>query len=227
MSVIDTRSLVDRVYEYLLNQIITGEVRYGAALNIKKLAAELKISTMPVREAIKRLEIEHIVEVKPRSSCQVRVPEREMILGVYELREVLETFALSKACRSCEGARLDKLRRIVADMHDVPKIKDPVQEEKRARELDLEFHIELCNLAENEYLSRVFRQMMLLVNMSLIHEQTFRRLERQYHESHAEILADLEQRRPERALQSLQKHFQNVKNLIAGREPGPGGGPAV
>ncbi len=213
MSIIDTRSLVDRVYEYLLNQIITGEVRYGDVLNIKKLATELKISTMPVREAIKRLEVEHIVEVKPRSSCQVRVPSKGLILEVYELREVLEMFALTKAIRAGDSRRLDNLRRIVAEMRKVAEIEDPDLEEKRARELDLEFHIEICSLAGNEYLTRVFRQMMLLVNMSLIHERTFRRLEGQYHESHAEILADLEHR-PEHALKALQKHFQNVKNLI-------------
>ncbi len=225
MSLIDTRSLVDRVYEFLLNQIINGEIRYGDALNIKKLAAQLSISTMPVREAIKRLEIERIVEVKPRSSCQVRVPSKKLIMEVYELREVLEMYALAKAVRNLQPRRLGNLRRIVAEMQKVAGIEDARQQEKRARELDLQFHIEICNLADNEYLAGVFRQMILLVNMTLIHEQTFRKLESRYHESHAEILTDLEHQ-PEHAVQSLQKHFQNVKDLISGREleaSGPAG----
>ena len=86
MERIDTSSLVDRVYQHLLNQIITGMVKYGDSINLKKVAAELSVSTMPVREAVKRLEFEGVVSIKPRSSCRVRIPSRRMILEVYELR---------------------------------------------------------------------------------------------------------------------------------------------
>ena len=66
---IDTSSLVDRVYECLLDQIVTGTIKYGDSISIKRIAAELNVSTMPVREAVKRLEFEQVVSIKPRSSC--------------------------------------------------------------------------------------------------------------------------------------------------------------
>ena len=47
MERIDTSSLVDRVYEHLLDRIITGAVKYGDSINIKKVAVELSVSTMP------------------------------------------------------------------------------------------------------------------------------------------------------------------------------------
>lgn len=97
MKRIDTSSLVDRVYEYLLDQIVTGAINYGDNISIKQIAAELNVSTMPVREAVKRLEFEQVVSIKPRSSCRVRKPSRKMIMEVYELREVLELYAVSKS----------------------------------------------------------------------------------------------------------------------------------
>ena len=53
---IDTSSLVDKVYNYLLKRIIEGELKYGDVLNIKKLSEELTVSTMPVREGSGRVE---------------------------------------------------------------------------------------------------------------------------------------------------------------------------
>src|SRR5512146_1548998 len=88
------KSRVDRVYEYLLERIISGEIRYGDTISIKRVAAELSVSSMPVREAVKRLEFEGIVTIKPRSACRVRVPSRRMILEVYQLREALEGYAV-------------------------------------------------------------------------------------------------------------------------------------
>ena len=67
----DTPSLVDRVYTHLLNRIIMGAIRYGEAISIKAVAAELSVSSMPVREAVKRLEFEGVVTIKPRSACRV------------------------------------------------------------------------------------------------------------------------------------------------------------
>lgn len=55
---IDTRSLVDKVYDYLLGQIIDGEIKYGDNLKIQELAEQLCVSAMPVREALKRLQYE-------------------------------------------------------------------------------------------------------------------------------------------------------------------------
>ena len=55
-----SRSLVDRVYEHLLEQIISGAVRYGDTISIKGVAARLSVSSMPVREALKRLEYEGV-----------------------------------------------------------------------------------------------------------------------------------------------------------------------
>ena len=106
-----TQSLVDQVYEYLLEQIITNKLSYGDNLNIKDLSEKLGISTMPVREAIKRLEYDKIVDVKPRSSCQIRVPEHEEIVQLYEVREGLEKMAIELFLTRFDKTKLVSLKR--------------------------------------------------------------------------------------------------------------------
>ena len=52
-------SLVERVYSHLLEKIISGSIRYGDAISIKKVAADLSVSSMPVREAMNKLAAEY------------------------------------------------------------------------------------------------------------------------------------------------------------------------
>jgi DNA-binding GntR family transcriptional regulator len=210
---IDTSSLVDRVYEYLLEQILSGAVKYGDSVSIKDIAAGLDVSTMPVREAVKRLEFEQVMSIKPRSSCRVRTPSRRMIMEVYELREVLELYAVAKAGDRAKPESLARLHRIVDRMRAVHDEPDAVLREKKAIALDREFHTELCALAGNDFLNGFHRQLSLHANMTLIHEKTYHSLERGWHEIHAEILECIE-KEPARAAEVLHRHFTNVTNLL-------------
>jgi len=211
--VIDTRSLVDQVYEYLLTQIITGAIQYGDILNVKKIATELKISTMPVREAVKRLECEHVVSIKPRSFCRIQKPSRKMIWEVYELRVCLERYAVTKSASHLPPKSLRRLHVIVQRMRALQVEADTRARAQRAIALDREFHAELCGLAQNDFLNAFYRQLSLHVNMSLIHEKTYQRLKRGWAGVHAEILRCIESE-PARALEALQRHFDNVTTLL-------------
>ena len=211
--VIETRSLVDQIYDHLRNQLITGALQYGEVLSIKKIAADLAVSTMPVREAVKRLEFEQVVTIQPRRSCCVRRPSRKMIREVYELRIVLERFAVSKIAGKVRPDALAKLRGVVARMRALQRAPDTVVRATQAVTLDREFHAEICALAENDLLNAYFRQLNMHVNMSLIHEKTYPRLKDGWAETHAEILRCLEHE-PEQTLAALQRHFKNVTELL-------------
>jgi DNA-binding GntR family transcriptional regulator len=205
-------SLVDRCYEHLLEQIITGNIRYGDTISIKGVARQLSVSSMPVREALKRLEFEGVVDIKPRSSCTVRVPSRRTILEVYALREALEVYALSCCGASVSGASLSRMEDIVTRMRGLANEKDPAEKEKRAISLDREFHQEICALAGNELLDSFYRQLSLRVNMTLMHERTFRTMEQDWAEMHADVLSCL-QSDPQRAVGLLRGHFASAKEI--------------
>jgi DNA-binding GntR family transcriptional regulator len=213
-------SLVDRVYEYLLDQIISGAVRYGDTISIKGVANQLSVSSMPVREALKRLEFEGVVDIKPRSSCTVCVPSRKTILEVYALREALEVFALASCRGSCPSVSLERMARIVEKMRALGREKDAAAKETMAIALDREFHSEICGLAGNDLLNSVYRQLSLRVNMTLMHEKTFRTMEKDWAEMHADVLACLSTD-PQRAIELLRSHFASATEIW--RKNGEGG----
>ena len=210
---IERRTLVDQIYDHLRNQLVTGAMQYGEVLSIKKIAADLAVSTMPVREAIKRLEFEQVVTIQPRRSCHVRKPSRKMIKEVYELRIVLELFAVGKIAGKVRPEALTSLRAIVDRMRALQQAPDNAVRATQAVTLDREFHAEICALAENDLLNAYFRQLNMHVNMSLIHEKTYPRLKDGWAETHAEILRCLEHE-PAQTLAALQRHFKNVTELL-------------
>jgi DNA-binding GntR family transcriptional regulator len=217
----DTRSRVDKVYEHLLDRIITGAIRYGDTISIKKVAAELSVSSMPVREAVKRLEFEGVVSIKPRSACRVRVPSRRMILEVYQVREAMESFAVMHSRGRVHPEALARLRVLVEEMRGLSSgdASDHVREQK-AIELDRRFHAEIIGLVGNELLNGFSRQVSLHVNMTLMHEKTYHALAHQWAEMHAEILACLETD-PARAVELLREQFARATELwkANGEEP--------
>jgi DNA-binding GntR family transcriptional regulator len=208
----EATSLVDRVYTHLLNRIITGTIRYGDAISIKRVAAELSVSSMPVREAMKRLEFEGVVTIKPRSACRVRRPTRRMILEVYELREAFEVFAVTRRDGKVDPSTLERMRGIVERMRGLSSEANADTREKAAIELDRQFHAEIIGLAGNEMLNAFSRQLSLHVNMTLMHEKTYHSLEKEWSEMHAEVLACL-QNDPPRAVQLLRDHFARATAL--------------
>ena len=208
-----TASFVDQAYEYLLDKILTNEIAYGDVLSIKDLSETLGISTMPIREAIKRLEYERLVDVKPRSSCQVRVPDKKEITAIYEMREALESFAVRKFLRNFDPDALEELETTVNEMRKVSGIGDSAIRVRKAAELDHRFHLALCKLADNEYVDRYYRQLSIHLNMAAIHASTYMELEDKYFESHAAIVESLKKRSSE-SVKVLEEHFDNVWALL-------------
>ena len=208
----EAQSRVDRVYEHLLERIISGSIRYGDTISIKRVAAELSVSSMPVREAVKRLEFEGIVTIKPRSACKVRVPTRKMILEVYQLREAMEGFAVTCCGSTATEAAMARLRDIVAQMRLCAAEPDEDARAQKAIALDRRFHEEIIGLAGNELLNAFSRQLSLHVNMTLMHEKTYHALEADWAEMHAGILEWLK-KDPGRAVALLHQQFARATEL--------------
>ena len=160
-------TLSERVYNKLVDRIIRGRIQYGDRLDIKTLAREFGVSPMPIRDAIKKLEAENLVVVRPRSNCYVRMPTHAEVLQAVESRQMLEMFAVEKACRVVTREDLRRLEKVVDRMSELVAAaedsKEPVPE---YIELDHQFHAEICRLAGNEYVERFYRQTSLHLSMS-------------------------------------------------------------
>lgn len=110
------QTIREKVYARLRKAIVEGYFAPGERLIQDKLAEQLGVSRSPVREAIRRLESEGLVEVAPvRGVTVINMPLDEAV-GLYDLREVLEGLAARLAARNITPDQLSELRDCVKRM---------------------------------------------------------------------------------------------------------------
>src|SRR5437899_8863837 len=90
---VETPSLAAEAYNVVRQRILRGELVLGQVISRRKLAAELGMSFLPVSEALLRLEVEGLLESRPRAGTRVRIPTREDVRGHFIVREALEVQA--------------------------------------------------------------------------------------------------------------------------------------
>ncbi len=87
---LDPRSAQIIVADGIRSRIISGSYELGASLSESVLASEFGVSRTPVREALKQLQTEGLVNIRPRVGTFVSVPSRGEIIELFQMREILE-----------------------------------------------------------------------------------------------------------------------------------------
>jgi DNA-binding GntR family transcriptional regulator len=110
--------------------ILVGLYRPGDKLPQEKLANELRVSRVPVRASFRTLEAEGLVIISPHKGATVRRLAPEEVAEIYELRIVLETYALQSAIDHLGDEQIDELSRLAdkldetGDPTELPLLRD-------------------------------------------------------------------------------------------------------
>ncbi len=143
------RSLRDQVYDRLRAAILSGDLAPGVPIIEAEIAATLGASRTPVREALRRLETEGMLEPRGARGSVVRELKRDEVECIFEIREALETLAARRASRRLNERDLAALERIVERMG--VHVDDPGDMER----LDTQFHDRILALADGHRLKRM------------------------------------------------------------------------
>ena len=110
MAINEYLPLRDVVFNTLRQAILKGELEPGERLMEIQLAQKLGVSRTPIREAIRKLELEGLVVMIPRKGAEVaRITEKDM-KDVLEVRGTLEELAVALACRHVTDEAVDELK---------------------------------------------------------------------------------------------------------------------
>lgn len=113
------------VTDQIAAMIVNGELKPGERLVEKDLAGKLRISRLPVREALRALTQEGLVTVIPRRGAFVTEYGAQEIAELYEVRAVLHGYAARLAAQSITAERLDELDRVMTEMREAVAQNDP------------------------------------------------------------------------------------------------------
>ena len=106
--------LGDQVYAHLIEAIATNRLTQGAKIQEDSLAAQMGVSKTPVREALRRLEVEGFITVDPRRTPEVRRLDTQDIHDLYTVRESLERLAARLMAQRRDSGVLASLESVQA-----------------------------------------------------------------------------------------------------------------
>lgn len=207
-------NLADLAYEEIKDAIVHGKMRPGDYLGEGALAQALEMSRTPVREALKRLASENLVEITPKGAFVKEVSPQD-IEEIYELREVLECLAVQTAVRNITQEEMDQLESRGRSLKEELKAGGPV-DWRAVSKWDNDLHALIISKCTNSYLKQfmgilnrhILRYQLLAAQALSDPENTIRQ--------HLEMIALIRQGDPERLTTVLRAHIREARALLLG-----------
>ena len=209
------------VLDALRSAILAGDIAPGQYLRETDVASRMAVSRSPVREALRQLQQEGLVDVYPYQGAIVAgVPNDEVPL-IYGLRAAIEADAFARACQVATSADFDRLTDLWYEMEQAMRRTDV----RGVMEADLAFHAYVVDLVSSPFvrsmaasLDRVVRATVVRVNA--VDDSEFRERVERDTASHLPLLDALRSRDADRARRLAHEHVDLPWTLPPTRNDG-------
>lgn len=202
--------LRDVVFNTLRRAILKGELKPGERLMEITLADKLGVSRTPIREAIRKLELEGLVVMAPRKGAKVASITERDLNDVLEVRKGMEVLAISLACKRITGEELEKLETIEQSFQKLIESGNLTE----LAEMDVKFHDTIYQATNNQRLVQLLnnlREQMYRYRMEYLKDIAVRRT---LAEEHKTICQALRERDEQQAEQYVSIHIDNQQKAI-------------
>lgn len=194
-SVTPQRSLPEAVAERVTEAIRIGALRPGQRIIESALAQQLGVSRGPLREALKSLEANHLVETRRGRGTYVAQPSSAQLLEMVAVRAVLEGLAARLVAANATPEIIAQLKR----RHAAIRKEAAAGRRERWRDLDWQFHETVCKLSGNEFLLKAWQHHSNLIRLFLHNHYAYDRDVKSILHNHELFLAALSSENPDQA----------------------------
>ena len=202
--------LRDMVFDVLMNAIMQGQLSPGERLLEVQLADEMGVSRTPVREAIRRLELEGFVVMVPRKGAYVAGLSIDDVESVYEIRTALETLAVRLAAQRMEAADYEQLDELAGKMQQTWQEGDV----DNWVNLDARFHELLYTFSRNERLISMMSNIMEQLSRYRIISLANVEVRQNSLNEHQTLIEALKRRDSDAAADAAAHHIENTKQSL-------------
>lgn len=147
------------VTNQLRKEVLSGQYAAGDRIKIAEFAAQFKVSAMPVREALRTLEAEGLLQIVPNKGAIVRLVDEDFVRNIYDIRAALEVLLAERACLNMTFDTRRVLEEIQAKIEAAASAGDA----DGMMQLNAKFHSEINVLGRNPEAERL-----LALNQNII-----------------------------------------------------------
>lgn len=203
MEPIQRKALYQQVAERLRKRIYDHTLRPGEAIDEKELCSAFGISRTPLREALKVLHTEGLVELVPNRGCFVKLLDLEELHELFPVMAVLEGLCARAAVERSTPADLERLE----DLHGRLEAHAAAGDIDHYYEVNFEFHQALQELSRNRWLQRAATDLRQILRLARHTQLTAKgRLEQSLQE-HRKIMEAFRRRDPDAVEQTMKEHL--------------------
>jgi len=196
----ERRTTQELVFEFLRDAILSGRLRGGSHLIQDKIATELKVSRVPVREALLQLESEGLVRMEAHRGASVVWLSPDDIQEIFEIRAILVGAAIRRVVPTLTDDQITRLEQISFRKNTEARV-----------QLKYDFYAVLFETLDKPRLRRMMDKLASEVDryLSLIPERP--------HVGHREVMEPLRARDPEGVARVMESHLETVGDRVVAR----------
>jgi DNA-binding GntR family transcriptional regulator len=208
---IETRSLSEQVTNEIRRSILSGALPPGHSLSLRRLAEQLDVSFIPVRDALRVLEAEGLVVNPPGRSASVAPLDLEEFHSIYRVRRMLEPDLARRSVPHLAEAELDRLHQAAAEFGGAERSMDDIYDDHRA------FHLALLAPAASAWDIRILMMIWraseryVRIGFGLLDPDPDEHERRR--EAHQLLVEEFRERDPQLAAQALEDHLAHNEDL--------------
>ena len=203
-------SLGSKIFILLRDRILNESYKCGDKLNELTLAKELKISRTPIREALKQLELEGLVESIPNKGVYVKGFSPRDIDDMFEIRLSLEGLAVSFAIDRMDEVHLAKIK----EVFELLEFYTTKGDFDKVNDFNILFHESIYQATQSTYFEQILKDIHYYVSVTSRHSIARpERLESSLLE-HRAILEAIIDRDKEEATERIQRHIRKTQVLV-------------
>lgn len=204
------KPLRDLVLEALREAILNGTLKPRERLMEIQLAEDLGVSRTPVREALRKLELEGFIVMVPRKGAYVADLSIKDIADVFEIRIALEGLAAALAAERITDEELEEMERHLVEKAEAIKKQDM----SKLIEVDTRFHEALYGASRNERLITIINNLREQIQRFRTSSLAMPGRMQQSLEEHRNIVEAIESRDAALARQTAQEHIENAESYM-------------
>lgn len=202
--------LNEHVYRTLMELITNGTFAAGTELKEQHLAKQLNVSATPVREALKRLASDGLVEIIPYHGAVVRTLNQREITEAYACREALEHLAVSEAIEHMEPKDIENLYQLIESYRNADDSNDIFLASQK-------FDDYIYQMTQNRTLCELLAMLKGIISRDKKYSSANVERRCAIYEEHRAIVEAMEARDKERAQDAISRHIRNGQTFICGK----------
>jgi DNA-binding GntR family transcriptional regulator len=219
-----TTSLADEVAFRLEKEILEGTYRPGSRLYQDQICARFGVSRTPVREALRKLQAQNLVELTPNKGATIRIPSRADVEEVWAIRARLEGFACELACVNGTDslvAELVQAQTLIDSAQVILETREVAADEEAAFNAQItsgndRFHCAIFRASQNRRLEEMCRSLQSYFPKDYVW-RTFRSPDAARAlnvEDHRAIREAIERRDPRAASDAMASHIDHAREVL-------------